>query len=439
MAMSARSSLARVVQRLPFGIGTVTMVLIAAMIAAIGIVLATGTPEGTSTEHAYGQLRGYADEPDVAWTQSSDTLPGYRADAGVDVVDTWQDRWLLSYPSGLGRAFLLVNEASGTPLWDKPVVAGLGGCGLDDEGQVGCAIKVGGVPDGFYLIDGEGTPSSASDLDDTKQVVGVGSDFLRIDQAGYRVTLRNPMGRELWSRTFATAATASARDDGVLTVSTADGTRFVLDPATGADLLSCSQCTIASYPTGITVQYNEFGNERVATYAVDDGVPGASPVAVSAGLRVLDGASTLPVLTGTGDSQVQVTQGRYEIRDPARQGALWQITDPELSKSNTKPCGDMVALALKDRSRIFYTLADGTKVGAMGPPALDAPDSNIDQLQCVGSSESTLVFADTNQITGIDPAAGRIAWTRSVIGSTEAVDGYIVVHEGTSITVLRPN
>ncbi|MYR06973.1 hypothetical protein GTV32_11960 [Gordonia sp. SID5947] len=437
--MSIRSSFAATARRLPFGIGTVTMLLVGVMVASVGVVLAMGTPMESSTEYRDGHLRDYAAEPDVAWTQSSDTLPGYRADAGIEVVDTWRDEWLLAYPSGLGRAFVLVNARSGSPLWNEPVVTGLGGCGLNDLGQVGCAIKLGRVPDGFYLIDDSGAPTSRTDLDDTEHVVGVGTDYLRIDQAGYRVTMRDPVGHEIWSRTFAASAQARTLSDGVLIISTADGGRFVLDPTTGADRLSCSQCDVTSFDTGITVQYNEFGHERVETYAVTGGNVATPPVSVSESLRVLGGPSSLPVLTGTGDGQVQATQGRYEIRDPARKDALWQITDPELSKANTKPCGTEVALALKDRSRVFYTLADGKRVGRMDAPAFDKPETNIDNLSCVGSSGTTLIFADPDQITAVDTTTGGIAWTRSVIGTTEAVDGHIVLHEGTSITVLRPH
>ncbi|WP_124708630.1 hypothetical protein [Gordonia insulae] len=437
--MSARSSLAGFVRRLPFGIGTVTMLLIAAMVATVGVVLAIGSPTDSAPEYTDGRLRGYVHEPEVAWSQSSDTLPGYGEAGGIEIADTWRDRWLLSYPSGLGRAYLLVAESSGKPLWDKPVVAGLGGCAINDTGQVGCAVKLGGAPDGFYLVDADGVTASRTDLDDTKQVVGVGSDYLRIDQAGYRVTLRTPTGVELWSRTFATAAQARIRNNGILTVSTADGTRFVLDPETGKDRLSCTQCTITAFDSGITVQYDEFEAERVVSYAVDDGALRTPPVTVSAGLRVLAGPAVLPVLTGTGDSQVQVTQGRYEIRDPARAEALWQITDPELSKANTRPCGTQVAFALKDRSRLFYDLADGTRVGRMEPPAYDDPGSNIDQLSCVGSSGTTLVFADANQVTAVDAVRGDVAWTRQIIGNASALDGYIILREGASITVLRPN
>ncbi len=437
--MSARSTIAGATRRVPFGIGTVVMILIAAMVATVGVVLAIGTPDEEQNDYSAGRLRGYADEPDVAWTQSSDTLPGYRADGGVEIADTWRDRWLLAYPSGLGRAFLLVAKATGEPIWDQPVVVGLGDCAVNDIGEVGCAVKLGGVPDGFYIVDDSGTPSSPTDLHDTKQVIGVGDNYLRIDQAGYGVTMRDAAGRDIWSRTFAASAKAVTFPDGVVVIETSDGGRFVIDPATGADRLTCQQCSLTGFDTGITVQHNDFSHERVATFAVTDGVLRTPPVAVSASLRVVEGPSTLPVLTGTGPGQVQATQGHYEIRDPARPEALWQITDPELSKANTKPCGTAVAFALKDRSRAIFDLAGGERLGGMAPPALDDPDANIDNLSCVGSSDTTLVFADPNQITAFDSTDGTIAWTRSVIGTTESVDGYIVAHEGTSITVLRPN
>ncbi|MFW0783331.1 hypothetical protein AAFP35_02315 [Gordonia sp. CPCC 206044] len=437
--MSVRSTFTGLARRLPFGIGTVTMVLVAALVAIVGVVLATGSPSGASSEYTDGRLRAYHDAPEVAWTQSSDTLPGYRDAAGIEVVDTWRDQWLLSYPSGMGRAYLLVDRSDGQPTWDAPVLAGLGSCAINEAGQVGCAIKLGDHPDGFYLIDGSGSTTSSTALDDTQRVAAVGMDFLRIDAAGYRATLQTTTGREIWSRTFASAAKVSSNTDDVLSIATADGTQFVVDPATGRDRLSCSQCSITAFGSGITVQYNEFGHERVASYPIDDGTVADRPVAVSEGLRVLDGPSTLPVLTGTGDGQVQAAQGRYQIRDPARAEALWQVTDPELSKANTKPCGTMVALALKDRSRLFYTLRDGQRIGRLDPPSFEDPDANIDQLSCVGSSGDTVVFANPNQITAFDARAGRIAWTRPVIGSAQSVDGYLVVREGTTLTVLRPN
>lgn len=437
--MSASTSLTDLRRRLPFGIGTVVFVLVAAMLIAVGWVLATGSPgQATAASYSGGRLRGYEAEPAVAWTQSSDTLPGYGADTGIEVADTWRGRWLLAYPSGLGRAFLLVDRATGKPVWHHPVVAGLGGCAITESGQVGCAVRIGDVPDGFYLVDDDGVPGSRSPLDDTAQVVGVGPNYLRIDQAGYRVDLRSPDGHEIWSRTFAAAAQARYGSNGLLTISTVDGARFVVDPATGRDQVTCTQCEITVFDDGITVQHNELGHESVAGYAITDGRLGTRPTFASPSLQVVGGPSTLPVLTGTGPDQVDATQGRYEIRDPARAHALWQITDTELSKANTKPCGTMVAFALKDRSRVIYTLTDGKRVGRVDAPAVDNPDVNIDQLACVGSSGSTLVFADHDQITAYDAADGHVAWTRSVIGTTEAVDGYVVVHEGTSLTVLQP-
>ncbi|MDY6808511.1 MAG: hypothetical protein SW127_05780 [Actinomycetota bacterium] len=439
MAMPARSTLSGLARRLPFGMGTVTLILVAAMVAVVGAVLAIGTPGDTHEEYSAGRLRGYEREPDVAWTHSDDTLPGYGAGRRIEVADTWQDQWLLSYPSGIGRAFLLVHRASGTPVWHRPIVAGLGDCAFDRFGRVGCAIKLGDLPNGFYVIDEQGNAGAPAPLDDTKQVVGVGTNYLRIDQAGYHVTLRTPAGREIWSRTFAAAATADVRPDGTMLVSTADGGRFILDPATGADRLSCTRCTITTYPTGITVQYNTAAEQRVESYAVDGDALRTPATSVSEGLRVVGGPSVLPVLTGTGDSQVQMPQGRYEIRDPAQADALWQITDPELSKANTKPCGTEVAFALKDRSRIFYRLADGGRVGAMASPSFETPGENLDNLDCIGSAGTILVFANADQVTAVDAESGEIAWTRSVIGTTEAVDGYLVLHQGSTLSVLRPN
>ncbi|GAC70557.1 PQQ-binding-like beta-propeller repeat protein [Gordonia soli] len=435
--MSVLSSVTGAARRLPFGIGTVSIVLVAALIACVGVVLAMGTPD-TPDSYESGLLRSYPNAPAVAWTQSSDTLPGFGADTDIQVVDTWQESWLLAYPSGIGRAFLAVDRRTGAPLWDKPVISGLGGCAFDSTGTVGCAVKVGTVPDGFYVVDDDGTPRSRSPLDDTADVVGLGSAFLRIDQAGYGVSVRTPAGKTLWNRTFAAAAAARV-EYGVVVISTVDGSEFVVDPRTGADRVACSVCEITVYPSGITVQHNEFGDEHTDTYGLSNGSLTDKPVWSGRGLRVVPGPTVLPVLTGVGAAQIQAGQGRYEMRDPADSEALWQITDPELSKANTRPCGSDVAFALKDRSRVVYDLADGNRIGTFGVPSLDSPDTNLDQLRCVGSSGDTLVFANPNQLTAFDARRGSVRWELPVIGTTQVVDGYIVLTQGTSLSVLRPN
>lgn len=436
--MSVRSSVAGVLHRLPFGIGTVVMVLCAVLIACVGVVLAIGTPPPDTAAHANGELRGYPHEPRVAWTLSEDALPGYGADTSPDVVDTWQDEWLVAYPSGLGRAFTLIDRLTGQPVWSRPIVAGLGDCAFNSAGQVACAIKLGSAPDGFYLVDGSGALGAASDLDDTATVTGVGVDYLRIDQAGYRATLRTAAGRQIWSRTF--AASASARvTDGTLVIATTDGGQFAVRADTGRDLVSCTACSIVTYPTGIAVQYNRSAEEKVSTYATAGGVVQLPATSESADLQIVDGPSILPVLTGVGSQMIEQSAGRYEVRDPAQAAARWQVSDPELSRANTKPCGALLVLALKDRSRVIKTLADGSTVGRLPAPAFDQPDANIDYLDCVGSADDTVVFANSNQLTGFDVVAGRIAWTRNIIGSAKNVDGYLVLREGTSLTVLQPN
>lgn len=450
--MSVRTTLAHLRARIPFGIGTVSMIAIAALVACAGIVLAIGTPE-SSTTHDFGRLRPYQQAPEVAWSQSSETLPDYTSDGSIEVVGTHADQWLLSYPSGIGRAYLAVDRLTGKPSWEHPVRAGLGSCAVNSDGEIGCAIKVSGqLPDGFYLINDHGVAGAPSDLAETATVVAVGPNFLRITQSGYRVTMQTPAGDELWSRTFAATAKAEITENQLLQISTNDASEFIVDPTSGKDRLSCSQCAITSYPTGIAVTYTETSDRHVDTYAVTNGTLDTQRVARSTGLRVLPGSATQAVLTAIGDAEMQATQGRYEIRDPAENSALWSITDPELSKANARPCGSMVAFALKDRSRVVYNLSDGQRVGALPEPGVGDP-ANIDQLACVGSAgNNRLIFADRNQISAFDPTtSARSAttggtpgvstpvWTYPIIGNTEVIDGYIVAVQGTTLSVLQPN
>ncbi len=80
---------------------------------------------------------------------------------------------------------------------------------------------------------------------------------------------------------------------------------------------------------------------------------------------------------------MEAMQGTYVVVDPAKPGALWQISDVELSKANTRPCGTAVAFALKSRSRSIYSLADAKHLGSLPAPGFDDPDANLDNLTCV--------------------------------------------------------
>lgn len=421
---------------MPFGIGTVSLVLSALLVAVVGIVLSIDTPTVART-YENAQLRGYDREPEVAWTASSDTLPGYNQTGHIEIADTHDDQWLLSYPRGIGHAYQLVDRHSGGALWSQPVVAGLGSCAFDATGNVGCAVKLGDRPDGFYLVDDSGNLDSPSALDDTAQVVGVGANFVRIDQAGYGVSMHTATGKRVWGRTFAAAAHATYEHQ-LLIISTADGSRFVVD-SQGRDTLHCRQCDILTYSTGLAVIHRDGDQESVDTYAVVGGAPTEHSTSRSAQAQVVDGPSTLPVLTTVGDAAMQATQGFYQVRDPARADALWQISDPNLSKSNTRPCGSMVAFARMDRSRVIYRLDDGERVGTLPVPSIDDPDTNLDLVGCVGSSGENLVFASSGQLTAFDVPRGTVAWTRPILGRATDVDGYIVLTEGTSLSVLRPS
>lgn len=422
----------------PFGIGTMCMLGVAALVASTGAVLAIGTP-ASQESYAAGRLRDYAAAPHVGWTQSSDTLDGYRGTNPIALADTHDNQWLLSYPSGSGRAFMMVDRLTGAHRWKHPLVAGLGDCAFDADGTVGCAVKIGDRPDGFYLLDSHGAAQSRSALDDTAKVVGAGPDFLRVNQSGYQVTMRTPAGQTLWSRTFAAAATATV-DDQLITVATTDGSAFALDPETGADRIACSRCDMTAFPTGIAVEHSDATSSRVDTYARgEDGEPDSRPTHVAADRRLLSGPSTQAVLTGTDDDRITATSGHYEIRDPARAGPLWQTGGGETSKANSRACGTQVAIARKDRSHVAYRIDDGTTVGTLAPPDADSPDSDIDQSSCVGSAGDLLVFANANQLSAFDPAHGSLVWTYPLDGQASDVDGYIVLTQRATLSVLRPS
>ncbi|MFT3716074.1 MAG: hypothetical protein QM774_09050 [Gordonia sp. (in: high G+C Gram-positive bacteria)] len=421
--------------RIPFGMGTVALIG-AALLALTGGLVLWGSPSEQYTA-GDGGLRHYSSEPATAWTVEDSTLPGYAGTGQITVEDHHGDDWLVSYPSGYGRSFLLIDAANGTQQWSEPVRAGLGDCGLDDDGRAGCAVKLGSAPDGFYLADGTGALTRVGDLHDTAHVYGFGHDFLRVNQVGYQVGLYDAAGSAKWTRTFAAAATPHV-NDGMLVIATADGSSSIVDPATGADQRTCTQCRMQVYPHGVLEVHEGLGQEAVITHSRDGARVGPA-TRTAKSLAPVPGPSTLPVLTGAGEGQVMIDDGHYEIVDPGSGTALWQIGDPQLSKANTRPCGETVAFARKDRSRVFFALADGTRLGSMPPPDIEDPDSNLDLLQCVGASGETAVFANRDALTAYDTKAGKVAWTLPINGTAQAIDGYLVLTQGTSLSVLRPH
>ncbi|GAA3029528.1 hypothetical protein GCM10010528_08790 [Gordonia defluvii] len=416
------------------------MVLIAAMVASVGLVLAQAPDPPQGRGYGFGQLRDYADRPDTAWTRGIDDLPGFSSSGGpVTVADTHGSTWLLAYPSGLGRAFLAVNRFDGTSRWDKPIVAGLGSCAFDSGAHVGCAVKVGDVPDGFYLVDpGSGALGPPQPLEDTGRMIGAGKDFIRVNQVGYRVSATSPGGTTTWSRTFADSATpAYLPEADLVDVKLADASHILLDPHTGATRLSCTTCTVTAYPTGLAV--SQAGDSGVVDfYAFSAGKLVTKPTHTSRSMQVSAGPATLAVVGGTGLATVSETHGRFEIRDPAKPKGLWSVADDSLSKGRPMACGRLVAFGRKDATRVVMRLdGKGTVVGHLPAPDRQRPDTSIAELRCVGSFGDLLVVANDNQITAFDTAAGRIRWEVPVNGTAQNVDGHLVLRQGATISLLR--
>lgn len=427
-------------RRTPFGIGTVVMVIIAAMLASVGLVLAQSSDVPTAQPYGFGQLHTYSDRPDTAWTRGIDDLPGYSSSGGpVTVADTHGSTWLLAYPSGLGRAFLAVNRHDGTSRWDKPIIVGLGSCAFNDNGQIGCAIKVGNAPDGFYPVNpGSGALGPVQPLEDTGRIVGVGADFIRVDQVGYRVSATAPDGSTRWSRTFADSAKpVYLSGAGVLDVALADGSHVLLDPHTGDAKLSCGPCGVTAYPTGLAVSHG--GDDGVIDfYALTVGRLTTKPTHTSRSMQVATGPATLAVLGGTGMATVSQTNGQFEVRDPAKPKGLWSVGDASLSKARPMACGRLVAFAHKDTTRTVMRLdAKGTVIGHLPAPDQQRPDTNLAELRCVGSFGDVLVAANDNQVTAFDTRSGSIRWEVPVNGTAQAVDGYVVLRQGATISLLR--
>ena len=91
-----------------------------------------------------------------------------------------------------------------------------------------------------------------------------------------------------------------------------------------------------------------------------------------------------------------------------------------------------------DGSRTTYALADGAHIGSGPPPGPQQPI--LANPRCVGSSGTTMVVVNQGLLTGLTPA-NTAAWERGLSspGLVRVVDGYIVVSEGSTLSMLRPN
>lgn len=421
--------------------GTVVMVIIAAMVVSMGAVLARKSDTPQRQPYGFGQLRSYAGgHPDTAWTRGIDDLPDFGSSGGsVTVADTHGSTWLLAYPSGLGRAFLAVDRHDGAARWNKPIIVGLGSCAFNGVGKIACAIKVGNAPDGYYLVDeGSGELGPAQPLQDTGRMIGVGKDFIRVDQLGYRVSATGPDGATRWSRTFADSAFPSyIAEADLVDVRLADASHVLIDPHTGHTKLSCGTCTVSAYPTGLAISHT--GDEgAIDFYGFHNGKLVPTPTHTSRSMQVFGGPDVLPVVGGTGLATVNQTHGRFEVRDPAKEKGLWSVGDDALSKARPMACGKLVAFARKDGSRDVMRLdSKGTVLGRLPAPDRQRPDTNLAELRCIGSFGSVIVAANDNQITAFDGDRGTIAWEVPINGTASNVAGHIVVRQGATISVLR--
>lgn len=436
--MSSRSRARALSARLPFGIGTVVLILCAAMLVTVGVVLSGGKYQVDDAEYAYGELRDYHRAPSIAWTiVGHEDLPDYRDEVTIQVVDTSDEGWLIAYPSGLGRSFTMVDRRNGRLLWDSPVNAGQGDCAFNEAGQVGCAVQLGTpLDDGFYLVDDAGVPTQTARYLDTKKVVGLGNNFLRVNRVGHQLSVNTPAGKTIWARTFAAPVVDIEVTGDIVVVKTADASQFLVNPTNGDNRIACDQCDIALYPTGVTVEHQDYNAERVTTYATINGRVDPDPVDDSEGLQVESGPSTLPLLTAS--NRIFADRGEYEVRDPARQGALWRISDRELSKSGAIACGSLVNFGRLDGSRTTYALADGDHIGSGPPPGPEQPI--LANPACIGSTGTTMILSNQGQLTALTPE-NSVAWEQGVgsPGLIKVVEGYIVLSEGSTMSVLRPN
>lgn len=428
-------------RRRPFGIAAVGIVGSLLLVVVAGVVLwGPAAPAYTAGD---GALRGYGSAPEPAWTLDDATLPGLAGEGRVTVDDQRGDDWLVAYPSDYGRAFVPIDVRTGLPRWPEPVRVGLGDCAINAEHRIGCAVKNGDVPDGFYLIDDDGRAQSAGPLDDTASVTAVGRNFLRVNQFGRQASLRTPEGATLWNRSF--AATAYPRlPHNTLVVDTADGRGFILDKADGESIVECDECDVWVYTGGAVTQSGAGAQRELRVYPRTGREISSTPVRTAPSLTVVPGPAALPIFTGTGPGQLMETSGRYEVVDPATGAGLWRLGDPELSKVNARPCGTVVSFRMKDDSRRFYTLADGRALGAMAPPSYLDPDHNLNLLSCVGSSgdggpDTKVLFASRDKLSAFDAGSGALVWDLDINGTVDSVDGYVVLTQGQSITVLAPS
>ncbi|MDL9936842.1 hypothetical protein QSJ18_08835 [Gordonia sp. ABSL1-1] len=444
--MPIRSSAAEFRRRLPFGIGTVVGMLSVVLVVIVGAVLAIDRPAGNA-DHGFGQLRSYRAAPEDAWTLTDADLPGYLDTGGpIRVEEADDDIWLISYPIGLGRAFTTISRSTGRPLWQRPLDVGLGDCAFTTSGRLGCAVRLanpadGGLDEGFYLIDDAGNVTESAPRNDTARVAGVGSNFLRINDTGFRVTLSTPAGRTLWSRSFAAAVAADVNGTGgvevtdhAVIVATVDGSYYLINRTDGTDTLACTSCTMRTYPTGLAVEYHQADARRVEIYPISTaGRIAGTPSTTIANAHLLRGSSVRPALTA--DNAVLADHGTYVVIDP-RSGDSWKVDDPEASKAGARPCGTLLSVPRIDRSRVTLDLVDGSRIGEAPVPAHH--EANIDNYGCVGSSGSTLIGSNGSRIAAF-AADGGVVWQQNLGGSISVVDGFLVAARGTTLSVLRPN
>lgn len=421
------------------GIAVVSTIAAVAMVACVIVVLTIGRSH--DSPRAPGDLRSYSAPPQPMWTMSPAETAGVdpaQWSPAPQVVGVHGDRWLLTSRGGDGIRVTEVRAETGTPIWSGGLDVGLGMCAFDDAGHLGCVRRpLTATTASFGLVDDSGRFHRSADVDDTAGMVGVTDGFALMSKVGHRVTGVGTDGSTTFSTTLTSPATLRW-SDATLTAARTDGGASILDPATGEQRYSCTSCTLTTYPSGVAAEIDSPDGDASSSVTLID--TAGRITATETDTALVAGPSPLPVLTGAGPTTVFADHGTYEARDLTPGSARrWRSDSTDNSKSGAQACGSMFFLPKIDRSRQILDFGSGDTVGTLAPASVNRPDTDLDQLTCLGSHGNTAIFTDTDTITAVDVARGRVSWQLPFNGTVEVVDGYLVLRQGTELSVLQPN
>ena len=317
--------------------------------------------------------------------------------------DSWDD-----HPPRL----LMVDAATGSPIWPAPVDVGLDHhptCGITESGSA-IACRTGSADNVRVVIVNGSTGAPVADIPfgADSPLLTVGAENIALGTYGFRdrtLTVYRPDGNVAWSH-HDTNGTQVYPEQGIVSMGTAQGATKVLRLDSGAEVFSSPNkgtVSVNVFTDGFAVSTTWRGDSAVEFFDLTGAKTGAGSGWSAVSSTDGDRPAPLPVLKNSGEESAD--NPHFGVVNPMTGHRLWEFQ--RFRGEKILPVG--THLVVGDRTLLVYDIYTG-RAGA-APLTIENGINNV-----LGTDDSRIAFAEHDSrtmrdaIVVYDIATGAEQW-----------------------------